>query len=241
VTFGYEPGRPVLRAVTVEARPGETVALVGPTGAGKSTLAALIPRLFDPWAGRVWMDGMDVRQVQLASLRGQIALVLQEPFILPVSVADNIAYGRPGARRGEIEAAAAAAGAAEFIARLPRGYETVIGERGVTLSGGERQRLAIARAFLKAAPVLILDEPTSALDTVTEAVVLEAMGRLMAGRTTFIIAHRLSTIQRAQRIVVLDHGRVVETGTQQELLALDGVYRRLHSRQYADTPMKVVS
>jgi ATP-binding cassette subfamily B protein/subfamily B ATP-binding cassette protein MsbA len=232
ISFGYEPGHPVLQQITLEARPGETVALVGPTGAGKSTLVSLIPRFFDPWEGRVLFDGVDVRQVQLASLRAQIALVLQEPFLLPLTVAENIAYGRPEASREEIIAAAVAANADEFIRHLPRGYDTVLGERGATLSGGQRQRLAIARALLKDAPVLILDEPTAALDAQTEALLLEALERLLVGRTTFIIAHRLATIQRADRIVVLERGCIVESGTQQALLAAHGAYAYLHRLQW---------
>jgi ATP-binding cassette subfamily B protein/subfamily B ATP-binding cassette protein MsbA len=232
VSFGYEPGRPVLQDITLEARPGETIALVGATGAGKSTLVSLIPRFFDPWEGRVLFDGMDVREVQLASLRAQMALVLQEPFLLPLTVAENIAYGRPEASRQAIVEAAVAANADGFIRRLPQGYDTVLGERGVTLSGGERQRLAIARALLKDAPVLILDEPTSALDAQTEAWLLEALERLMAGRTTFIIAHRLSTIRRADRIVVLEQGRMVESGTHSELLHARGLYHRLYQLQF---------
>jgi len=232
VTFGYEPGRPVLKDITLEARPGETVALVGPTGAGKSTLISLIPRFFDPWEGRVMFHGMDVRQIKLISLREQVALMLQEPFLLPLSAAENIAYGRPGASRDEVVEAAVAASADEFVRQLPQGYDTVIGERGATLSGGEKQRLAIARALLKDAPVLILDEPTSALDAQTETSLLEALERLMEGRTTFIIAHRLSTIRQADRIVVLDEGVVVETGTHQELLASGGVYYHLHKLQF---------
>lgn len=231
VTFGYKPGEPVLQDITLEAQPGETIALVGATGIGKSTLVALIPRFFDPWQGRVLFDGVDIRNVQLKSLRSQIALVLQEPFLLPMTIAENIAYGNSGASREAIVAAALAANADTFIQRLPQGYDTVIGERGATLSGGEKQRLAIARALLKDAPVMILDEPTSALDAQTEFLLLEALERLMAGRTTFIIAHRLSTVQRANRIVVLEGGRVVESGTHQALLKTRGSYYRFHQIQ----------
>jgi len=232
VGFAYEPGTPVLDAVSLEARPGESVAIVGETGAGKSTLAALLVRLFDPTRGRITFDGADLRDLRLASLRAQVAVVPQDCLLLPLTVAENIAYGRPSATRAQIIAAAQAANADRFIRALPHGYETVIGERGATLSGGERQRLAIARALLKDAPVLILDEPTSALDVATEASLLDALERLMEGRTTFIIAHRLSTIRRASRIVVLQHGRVVETGTAPELLARDGIYRRLYTLQF---------
>jgi ATP-binding cassette, subfamily B, bacterial len=229
VTFGYGPGYPVIKNITMEARPGEIVALVGPTGTGKSTLVSLIPRLFDPWEGRIILDGVDVREVELSSLREQISVVLQEPFLLPLTVAENIAYGRPGAGREEIVAAAKAANADEFIRRLPSGYDTIIGERGGTLSGGEKQRLSIARALLKDAPVLILDEPTSALDAQTEAQLLDAIERLMRGRTTFIIAHRLSTIRRADRIVVLKDGKVAEEGTHDQLMTWGGSYARLHN------------
>jgi ATP-binding cassette subfamily B protein/subfamily B ATP-binding cassette protein MsbA len=240
VTFGYQLGDPVLKEITLEAQPGETIALVGLTGAGKSTLVSLIPRFFDPWQGRVLFDGVDVRGVQLKSLRSQVAIVLQEPFLLPLTVAENIAYGRPEASYEEIVVAAKAANADEFIQRLPQGYDTAIGERGATLSGGQRQRIAIARALLKDAPVLILDEPTSALDGQTEVLLLSALERLMAGRTTFIIAHRLSTIRQADRIAVLDGGRVVEMGTHQELLTVGGIYQRLHALQFPDSPLEVV-
>ncbi|MEH2171308.1 ABC transporter ATP-binding protein [Nostoc sp.] len=231
VTFGYQHGKPILQDISLEAQPGETIALVGATGVGKSTLVSLIPRFFDPWQGRVLFDGVDIRDVQLQSLRQQIAVVLQEPFLLPLTIAENIAYGCVNASRQRIIAAAQAANADTFIQRLPKGYDTVIGERGATLSGGEKQRLAIARALLKDAPVLILDEPTSALDAETEFLLLEALERLMAGRTTFIIAHRLSTIRRADRIVMLEGGRVAEIGNHQALLKARGLYYRLHQTQ----------
>jgi ATP-binding cassette, subfamily B, bacterial len=232
VTFGYTADRAVLAGVSLEAAPGETIALVGPTGAGKTTLVSLIPRFFDPREGRVLLDGCDVRDAQLRSLRQNIAIVLQEPFLFPISIAENIAYGRPSATRADIEAAARAANAHEFIQRLPHGYDTVIGERGASLSGGERQRVSIARAFLKDAPVLILDEPTSALDAETEQLLLEALARLTKGRTTFIIAHRLSTVRHADRIIVLEDGRIVESGTHAQLLKEGRVYARFHELQF---------
>jgi len=235
VTFGYEPDRAVLKDVTLDARPGEIIAIVGSTGAGKSTLVSLIPRFFDPWRGRVIVDGIDVRDVTIPSLRSRVAVVLQESMLLPVTIAENIAYGRPEATREEVMAAAVAANADEFIRKLPDGYDTLIGERGATLSGGEKQRIGIARAILKDAPILILDEPTSALDARTEALILEALERLMVGRTVFIIAHRLSTIRNADRIIVIEEGQVVETGSHEELLASYGQYYRFHSLQFAST------
>jgi ATP-binding cassette subfamily B protein/subfamily B ATP-binding cassette protein MsbA len=231
VTFGYEPDRPTINAATFDAREGEVVAIVGPTGAGKTTLVNLLMRFFDPWSGQVLIDGKDIRQLSMTSLRDQIAMVLQDPFIFPFTVSENIAYGRRDASREEIIAAAEAASADEFIRRLPQGYDTIVGERGTTLSGGEKQRLSIARAFLKNAPILVLDEPTSALDAATESRLLAALERLMQGRTTFIIAHRLSTIRNADQILVLDRGRIVEIGRHAELVERDGLYSSLYCEQ----------
>jgi ATP-binding cassette subfamily B protein len=228
VTFGYRGDQTVLRDITLEVRPGETIALVGASGAGKTTLASLLLRFYDPALGRVCLDHRDLRTLTIASLRQNIALVLQEPVLFGTTIRENIAYGRPEATLDEIRAAARAAGAHDFIAALPDMYETRIGERGVMLSGGQKQRLSIARAFLKDAPVLILDEPTSALDAGTEAVLLATLRRLMRGRTTLIIAHRLSTIREADRIVVLREGRIEEAGTHAELLTRNNVYASLH-------------
>ena len=231
VVFGYETRCAVLKGITLEACPGESVAIIGATGAGKSTLVSLIPRFFDPWQGRVIVDGMDVREVEVASLRRQVALVLQEPFLLPITIAENIAYGKPDAKNDDVVAAAVAANADEFIRRLPDGYNTVIGERGASLSGGEKQRISIARALLKDAPILILDEPTSSLDAKTESMLLEALERLMVGRTTFIIAHRFSTIRHADKIVVIDDGKVTESGSHGDLMTVNGTYRRYYNLQ----------
>ena len=232
VSFAYEPDRPVLEDVSLEVRPGQVLAIVGATGAGKSTLVSLLPRFFDPDRGTVAIDGRDLRELELRGVRSAVSLVLQESFLFPISLAENIAYGRPGATRTEIEAVARAANAHRFIAAQPEGYDTVVGERGATLSGGERQRVAIARALLKDAPILILDEPTSALDAETEGQLLEAIDTLMEGRTTLIIAHRLSTIRGADTIVVLDEGRVVESGSHAELLHREGRYAHLHGLQF---------
>jgi ATP-binding cassette subfamily B protein/subfamily B ATP-binding cassette protein MsbA len=231
VSFGYEDGRLALDDVSLEARPGEVVGIVGHTGAGKSTLLSVVARFAQPDHGRVLIDGVDARALTMRSYRAQVSLVLQEPFLLPMSVADNIRLGRPDATRAEVEDAARVANAHGFIDWLRDGYDTVIGDRGATLSGGERQRLAIARAVLKDAPILILDEPTSALDAQSEASMMEALERLMARRTTLIIAHRLATIRRADLLYVLDHGRVVESGSHAELLARGGAYARLHHLQ----------
>jgi ATP-binding cassette, subfamily B, bacterial len=232
VTFGYEPGQAVLKEVSLAVPRGRTLAIVGPTGAGKTTLVNLVPRFFDPWQGRVLIDGHDLREVQVRSLRAQIAMVLQEPVLFPVSIAENIAYARPDASRDEIEAAAVAANVHEFIAKLPLGYETEVGERGATLSGGERQRISIARALIKNAPILIMDEPTSALDAESEDLVLEALERLKAGRTTLIIAHRLSTVRGADQVAVLKAGRIEEIGAHDDLLARGELYARYHNIQF---------
>jgi ABC-type multidrug transport system fused ATPase/permease subunit len=231
VCFSYDPEHPILHRVSFSAEPGEVVAIVGPTGAGKTTLASLLIRFYDPASGRVALDGHDLRDLAVRTLRQNIALVLQEPILFSGTILDNIAYGRPGAAVEEVVAAARAANAHDFITALPNGYASEVGERGVRLSGGERQRLCVARAFLMDAPVLILDEPTSSIDSRTERVIIEALDRLMVGRTTFIIAHRLSTIRRADQILVLDEGRVIERGTHAELLNQGGLYAELYRIQ----------
>ncbi len=231
VSFGYQPDQPVLQDVSLRIEPGQTVAIVGATGAGKSSLAALVPRFYDVNAGSVAIDGTDVRRYTLRSLRAQIALVLQESVLFHASVFDNIAYGNPSASNAQVRAAARDAHAEEFILTLPNGFDTVLGERGATLSGGQRQRIAVARALVRDAPIVILDEPTTGLDSQTEGLLLDALGRLSAGRTTILIAHQLSTVQNADVIVVLDHGRVVECGRHAALLARGGRYTELFARQ----------
>jgi ATP-binding cassette subfamily B protein/subfamily B ATP-binding cassette protein MsbA len=233
VAFSYRPGIPVLVGIDLEAAAGAKIAIVGPTGAGKSTLLGLLPRFYDPTTGVVEIDGVDLREYRLASLRRQIALVLQPPLVFPLSIRDNIAYGRPGADDAAIEAAARLACIDQMIAALPDGYDTVIGESGVALSEGEKQRITIARALLRDAPILILDEPTSALDVATEALVMAGIERLMAGRTTFVIAHRLSTVRRCERIAVVRDGHIVEAGSLPELLRRDGVFADYYRTQFA--------
>ncbi len=234
VTFAYDPGEPVLHDINLRIPVGQVVALVGMSGGGKSTLADLIPRFYDVTAGRITIDGRDLRDFTLDSLRAHIAVVTQFTFLFNDSVRNNIAYGDPTRRMDQIEAAARAANAHDFIVDMPRGYETGIGDLGVRLSGGQRQRLAIARALLKNAPILILDEATSALDTESEGLVQEALERLMANRTTLVVAHRLSTVRRADRIVVLVRGEIVESGTHDELLARGAEYRKLYELQFRD-------
>ncbi len=228
VSFGYDPDRPVLEDVTLDVPAGRTIALIGPTGSGKTTLAALVPRFYDATAGRVLVDGVDVRDLARRSLRREIGVIAQDPFLFSASIRDNIALGMPDAPHEAVEAAARAAEAHEFILELPHGYETVVGERGITLSGGQRQRIAIARALLIDPRILILDDATASVDATTEARIRAGLREVMRGRTTFIIAHRLSTIALADEVVVLDHGQIAARGTQAELLEASAVFREIH-------------
>lgn len=231
VDFSYSGRTDTLKNISFEAQPGHVIGIVGPTGAGKSTLVSLLPRFYEPKRGRLLLDGADIRTLTLKSLRAQISLVLQEPLLFSGSIAENIRYGRLEAGMDEIIEAAQAANAHDFITRLPKQYETLLGERGTAISGGERQRIAVARAFLKNAPILVLDEPTSSVDSKTEAVILDALDRLMIGRTTFMIAHRLSTLHHADTILVLNNGQLVEKGTEEELLRAGGLYHQLYQAQ----------
>ena len=234
VSFAYNKGETILHDVSFSAKPGQAIALVGPSGAGKSTVASLLPRFYDVTEGAIFVDGHDVRDVTLASLREQVGIVPQETNLFNDTVYNNILYGRLDATRDEVIAAAKAANADEFIQQLPKGYDTKLGDRGVNISGGQRQRISIARAILKNPRILILDEATSALDTESERIVQEALDRLMVGRTSFVIAHRLSTIQNAAKIIVLDKGSIVEEGTHQQLMAKHGLYAHLHDIQFKE-------
>jgi ATP-binding cassette subfamily B protein len=234
VTFGYESQGPVLSNVSFAIQPGQTAALVGPTGAGKTTIISLIPRFYDPSSGRIMLDGRDVRTFTQKSLRQQISFVLQETVLFHAPIWHNIAYGKPYAARSEILRAAELANAHEFIEKMPEGYDTIVGERGMTLSGGQRQRIAIARAVIRNTPILILDEPSSGLDAASEKLVFEALDRLMEGKTAIVIAHRLSTIQRADVIFVVDEGRIVEGGRHEDLLRSGGLYAELHELQFRE-------
>ena len=233
VSFSYQPDQPVLHGLSFTLRPGESCAIIGPSGAGKSTLMNLLPRFYDPVCGAVKLDGADLRGLKLHDLRSQIAVVLQEPILLPMTLAENIAYGKPGASLAEIEAAARAANAHGFIEKLPDKYRTVVGEGAARLSVGERQRINIARAFLKDAPVLLLDEPTSALDAESEAQVVASLFDLMKGRTTLMVAHRLTTIRRVDKILVLEAGRLTGCGRPAELAQQPGYYARVTGGQAA--------
>ena len=238
VSFAYNENEEVLSHVSFEVKPGEMIAFVGPSGAGKSTVASLLPRFYDATNGSITIDGEDIRKVTLNSLREQVGIVPQETVLFNGSVYDNILYGRLDATREEVEAAAKAANAHEFIMQLPNGYETMLGDRGMNISGGQRQRISIARAILKNPQILILDEATSALDTESERVVQEALDRLMVGRTSFVIAHRLSTIKNADKIMVLEKGQLIEQGNHDELMAMDGLYAHLYKIQYRSKEAK---
>ncbi len=230
--FSYDGAQPVLEDLNLKIEPGQLVALVGPTGAGKTTIVSLLPRFYDPTSGEIRIDGTDIRRFRIKSLRQQISFVLQETLLFRATVWQNIAYGKPEARPEEVIRAAKLAYAHEFIGQMPDGYDTMVGERGVTLSGGQRQRIAIARAIIRDAPILILDEPSSGLDPAAEKLVFDALANLMARKTSIVIAHRLATVRSADVIFVIDGGRVVEQGTHAGLLDRGGLYSRLYELQF---------
>jgi ATP-binding cassette subfamily B protein len=234
VSFAYEKNRPILKDVSFQIEPGQIAALVGPTGAGKTSIISLIPRFYDPDSGVVKIDGTDIRRFKQKSLRQQISFVLQETLLFHGSIWSNIAYGKPDATQQEILHAAELANAREFIEKMPEGYNTIVGERGVTLSGGQRQRIAIARAIIRNSPILILDEPTTGLDAESEKLVIEALDRLMEGKTSVMITHRLSTIRGAGTILVVNDGQIVERGSHDQLIGLGGLYSRLHELQFSE-------
>jgi len=232
VSFSYNAAEPVLTDISLEIKAGQLAALVGPTGAGKTTIASLLPRFYDVTSGEIRIDGQDIRRFKIKSLREQISFVLQETLLFHAPVWQNIAYGKPDATRKEIVRAAQLANAEEFIERMADGYDTMVGERGVTLSGGQRQRITIARAIIRDSPILVLDEPSSGLDPEAEQLIFDALGNLMSGRTSIVIAHRLATVSRADVIFVIEQGRVVERGAHAELLERGGLYSKLHALQF---------
>ena len=235
VTFAYEEGQPVLKDVSFSIKAGQVAAIVGPSGTGKTTIISLIPRFYDPQTGVIKIDGIDIRDYTLKTLREQISFVLQDTLLFHASVMDNIAYGKPDATPQQVVRASKLANADEFIDKMPEGYGTIVGERGVTLSGGQRQRIAIARAIIRNTPILILDEPTAGLDSASEHAVIEALGRLMEGRTSIVIAHNLNPIRRADVVFVVKDSELVEQGTHEELLAAGGVYSELYKNQTSET------
>jgi len=241
VAFAYATNAPILTDISFHVKPGQRVGIVGPTGAGKSTVVSLIPRFYDVTAGKLLIDGRDVREYKIHPLRDQIGYVLQDTVLFRGTILENIAFGRPTATREEIVEAARLANADEFIDRMPKGYDTMVGERGLNLSGGQRQRLGIARVMVRNSPILLLDEPTAALDSESEKLVIDALEHLMQGRTVITIAHRLSTIRNADQIIVVAGGVVAESGTHDELIALNGIYAGLHRTQFEDTGARTAS